>query len=75
MFALLIGVYRVREILFLALEWCVQIYKREVFLLSHLLDIRNDAIVDDAVIDAPCVTVGRYWQAEPDFGLGGERAE
>lgn len=61
----------VRKILFLALERGVKVYDRQILLLGHLLDVGNYTIVDYAVIDAPCVAICGYRQAEPDLGLGG----
>ena len=65
----------VREILAFALHGGIQVNKGQVLLLGNLLDEGYDAVKDDAVIYAPGMTVGGYWQAEPDPGFGGQGTE
>ena len=65
----------VREVLTLTLHGGVEVNQRNVLLLSHLLDVRNNAVVYYAVIDAPSVTVCWYRKAEPYLGFGRQSAE
>ena len=75
MLTLLIGMDGVWEILTLALHGGVQVYQRQILLLCHLTDVGYNAVVNDAVINAPCVSVCRNRQAEPYFGFGRQCTE